>query len=317
MKTINKLFFIVGIIALFSCDDILEKDITDELVQVIYPINSQEITSNVVNFQWNPVKGANDYRVQVFASNSSIVLDSLVPAKNFTYPLSPGDYQWRVRAENYAYTSAYSLNNTFKVIQSNDLSTQQVILSFPSDNFYSKDANIILSWETISVAEKYSYDIVNNITNEVKGQNADMTTTSITLNNTILNQDGEYKWRVKAKNTTSETPYSSRILYLDTVLPNQPTNQLPANNSIQIVNQQLNFSWSIPSDSGTVQSPITYTIEFSNTVSFSSILESSNVTSNTYQQSFSSVGDYYWRVKAKDKAGNIGISSSPFKFTIN
>jgi hypothetical protein len=92
------------------------------------------VSSNVVNFQWNELDGADKYRIQVFNSTSGIVVDSLVTQTNFSSPIEAGSYQWRVRGENSAYESNYTFNINFSVIQTSDLTNQQVILSSPSNN---------------------------------------------------------------------------------------------------------------------------------------------------------------------------------------
>lgn len=318
MKTTKILIAVLFSILFYSCEDILEEDITDDIIQVIYPLNGEVIESNVVNFQWNALDGADDYRIQIFESNATIVLDSLVSQSHFSYPLSQGNYQWRVRGENFGYTSTYSVNNSFSVIETEDLTNQQVVLSSPSDNFYTNNANLVLTWQNVNVADSYSFELSRVTSGEVViNQQSNLVANSLTLNSSILNQNAEYKWKIKAVNSTSETVFSSRKFYLDTVLPNQPTNSLPTNNSTQISGQTITFTWSIPADSGIITSPISYTIQFSNSLAFTSIIQSSDVTSNTFQQIFNTAGDYYWRVIAKDQAGNVGISSTPFKFTIN
>jgi len=139
----------------------------------------------------------------------------------------------------------------------------------------------------------------------------------LTLNSTILSQDGNYTWKIQGVNSVSETVFSSRDFSLDTTLPNQPVNGLPANNSIQTINQNINFNWSIGADSGVIQSSISYRIEISNDINFTTILQASNISTNSFQQLFNSTGDYYWRVRAVDAAGNNGPFSNAFKFTIN
>ena len=318
MKITNKILVIALAILCFSCDDILEDDITNDLVQTVYPTESAIIESNVVTFQWNTLSGADDYRVQVYDTNQIIVFDTLVDNYTVVLPLTEGTYQWRVRGENSAYQSTYTFPITFDVDQSLDLTSQLVILSSPVNNFVTKQNNFTLAWETLSPADSYTIEIINATSGgTIVYQQSGITTTSITLNNTIITQDAQYTWKVKGVNTTSETVYASRNFSIDTVLPNQPQNSLPANNSTQIINQNLNFSWTIPADSGTIQSTISYVIEIASDAAFTNILQTSNATGTTFQQTFTSTGDYYWRVRAKDAAGNIGTNSTYFKFTIN
>ncbi|MCF6133371.1 hypothetical protein [Flavobacterium wongokense] len=317
MKAISKIIIALGFISLFSCEDIIEEDITNDTVIIVSPQNNQDIYSNVVNFQWNELDGADKYRVQVY-SNSSVIVDSLVSQNHLSMPMTAGDYQWRIRGENFAYNSNYTFNYNFSVIATTDLTNQQTILNSPSDNFYTNNANVILNWQSLAAASTYSFELINVTNGEsIVNQQSNLTATSLTLNSTILANDAQYKWKIKAVNTTSQTAFSFRNFYLDRSNPNTPTNTLPATDATYNANQQINFSWGIPADVGTIQSTISYVIEFSNNINFTSILQSSNATTASFQQSFATSGDYYWRVKAKDLAGNTGLYSTPFRFTIN
>ena len=229
-----------------------------------------------------------------------------------------GNYQWRIRGENSAYNSNYTFNNNFSVFQTSDLTSQQVILSNPSDNFYTNNTSLILNWASLTAAQTYNFELINVTNSEsIVSQQNNLTTTSVTLNSTLLTSDAEYRWKVKGVNSSSETAFSFRKFYLDRSNPNTPINSSPVNNSTQTQSQQINFNWSMPADVGTIQSTISYVIEFSNDINFTSILQTSDVTTTTFQQSFSTTGDYYWRVRAKDLAGNVGINSTVFKFTVN
>lgn len=318
MKIINKILIVGLAILSISCDDILEEDIANDLVQTVFPTESAVVESNVVTFQWNTLDGADDYRVQVYNSSQIIIYDTLVNNYSVVLPLTEGTYQWRVRGENSAYQSTYTFPISFEVNQSLDLTAQQVILSSPVNNFVTNLNNFTLSWEALIPADYYKLEIVN-VTNGgiIVYQQDNIIATSVTLNNTIITQDAQYTWKVKGINTTSETAYASRNFSIDTVVPNQPQNSLPANNSTQVINQNVNFSWTIPSDSGTIQSTVSYVIEIATDTAFTNIIQTSNVSGTTFQQSFTSTGDYYWRLRAKDAAGNIGTNGAYFKFTIN
>lgn len=317
MKILNRILFFLLVPMLFSCEDIMEEDITDDIVHLVSPINQQEITSNVVNFQWQAIKGADDYRIQIFSSNQAMVLDSLVGNNIAVFPMAPGNYQWRVRGENFAYTSSYSFTSTFSVVETDDLTNQQVILSSPNVNYY-KSNSLTFTWQSINVAEKYNFELVN-VTNgqTLVHQVPDLVTNTLTLNNTILADDAEYQWRVMALNSLpSSTPFANRNFFIDRVNPNQPVNAAPTSNSTQVAGQPITFTWNMGADNGTIQSAISYIIEFSNSSSFSPILQTSNSTTNSFQQAFQADGDYFWRVRAKDQAGNISNYSNHFKFTI-
>lgn len=323
MKTINKIMLLAVALIAFSCEDILEDDISNDTVQIISPLNGDEIESNVVKFQWNSLKGADKYRVQVYGDNQSVVLDSLVDGKtSLTYPLLEGDYQWRVRGENFAYQSTYSVQSAFSMFISDDLTNQQVVLSAPDPDSYVNFTNVTLNWQTLVHATSYSVEVINVGNGQQVFINPTITGTSITLNNPNL-VDGTYEWRVKAKNSANNTEtllYTARKFSIDRVLPNQPgfvpTSTPPDNGTPIVANTSISFTWVSPSDSGAVMSPITYVIQFSND-NFSTTFQSTDVTQTSFPQSFNTAGIYYWRVIAKDKAGNTSVPSVIRKFTIS
>jgi hypothetical protein len=319
MKRLPKLFLAAFVLLVgISCEDILEEDISNDTVQIIFPQNNVTVSSNVVSFQWSELDGADKYRIQVFNSTSGIVVDSLVTQTNFSSPIQAGSYQWRVRGENSAYQSNYTFNINFSVIQTSDLTNQQVILSSPSNNLYTNASSLVLDWQDLANAATYSFELLN-VTggNLIVTQQSGLTNSSVTLAAGNLQQEAEYLWRVKAMNSSTNTVFSDRVFYIDRTLPNTPQLTTPTNNSSTAANQTVSFSWTMASDSGTIQSPISYVIEFSNSSSFSSVIQSTDVNTTSFQQTFTVSGDYYWRVRAKDVAGNIGSNSNVFKFIVN
>jgi len=316
MKTLNKIFLLAIMAVMVSCDDIIEQDITSDIVQPISPVNSDTIESNVVTFQWNSLKDADKYRIQVYAASQAIVLDSVVSKTNFTHGLSPGHYQWRVRGENSAYESSYSFPMGFTLIASSNLENQQVILGLPVDATFTNRRTMLCTWNRLTAAQSYQLDLLNTNTGEAS-QNPGITATSFSLTTAMLAQDGEYQWKVKAVNADTETPFSTRVFSIDTAVPNPSVNSQPVHNSNQLPNIQINFAWSVATDTGIVRSPVTYTIEISNDAGFLSFTSHPNLVTPSYQEIFTTPGDYYWRVKTSDRAGNVSAYGTPSKFTIN
>ena len=317
MKTINKIILIALAILTYSCEDILEEDISDDTVQILSPINNSNIESNVVSFKWNSLNGADKYRIQIYESDQVLILDSLTTKTSITLPLNAGNYIWRVRGENYAYESVYSFPSNFWTTIPDDLTNQQVILSSPDNEKFINFTNVTLTWEPLKNATTYRLRVVNTATGQEVYPQTDLTDTSFTLDLPNL-ADGTYEWRLKAKNAETETKqYSARKFNIDTTVPNQPKNTLPIDNSTQTVNSSVTYTWSIATDIGNAKSPVTYIIEFASDVDFNSIVQTQYSNSTTLQYTFSATGVYYWRVRAVDGAGNIGTNSTGFKFTVN
>ena len=318
MTTLNKLILSFLSIFLFSCDDVFEEDITDDTLVLVSPTENSIIESNVVDFQWEALDGAKKYRIEVYTQTNNKVLDTLIADKtNFIYPMSPGNYKWKARGENFGYQSKYSTLVNFSVVQTLDLTSQQVILSNPSDQIFTNASSINCSWQDLAAADSYDFELLNVTSGTPAFQQGGIVSPAFTINDTYLTADAKYQWRVKGKNSTSETVFASRTFFIDRITPNVPQVTSPVNNSSQTANQAISFNWIAGTDSGVVQSPISYVIEFSNSSGFGSLIHTSTVTTNTFQKSFSTTGEYYWRVKAVDAAINTSLYSQVFKFTIN
>lgn len=318
MTILNKLTLLLLPIFLFSCDDVFEEDITEETLVVISPSESSIIESNVVNFQWTELEGAKKYRIEVYDITDDKILDTLIANKtNFIYPMSQGNYKWKARGENFAYQSKYSTLVNFSVVETLDLTNQQVILSSPNDQKFTNALSVNCSWQDLAAADSYDFELINITSGSSVLQQSGIVSPAFTISDTYLSTDAKYQWKVKGRNATSATDFASRIFFIDRITPNVPQIISPVNNSTQAANQPISFNWNTGTDSGTVQSPVSYIIEFSNSSSFASMIHVSTITTNTYQKSFSNSGDYYWRVKAVDAATNNSIYSSVFKFTIN
>ena len=109
MRILTSVLGLLLMSLLYSCEDIVEKDISGDLPQIVSPSNGKEIETNQVTFQWNEMKGASKYRLQVLDLNQAIVVDSTVSKTNVSLSIQQGSYQWRVRGENFAYQSPYSI----------------------------------------------------------------------------------------------------------------------------------------------------------------------------------------------------------------
>lgn len=320
MKTISKLLFIaLCVAAVWSCEDIMEEDITNDQVITVAPTDNQEVHGNVVTFRWNELKGADDYRLQVYSEGQNIVLDSLVHTNNFTYSVIPGTYQWRVRGENFAYQTAYTFPLHFTLFESDDLTSQQVPLVAPSSGIYTNNTAQVFTWTGINAAQYYDFQLINvSAGNTVAHQQTEIEETSYALSSAIISQDGQYMWKVKAINpdNDTETQYASRTFYVDRTAPNQPLNSLPANNSTDNTGNEINFEWNAATDSGPINSPVNYSFQIATDTGFNSVVQSVTTATASYAYIFTNTGIYYWRVKSNDQAGNQSGYSSYYKITV-
>ncbi|GAA3647271.1 fibronectin type III domain-containing protein [Flavivirga jejuensis] len=201
------------LLTVLACDDIIGVvNISNETVTAIAPATDAVLTDNDVIFIWEAIEGAENYKIQIatpnFANAAQIVTDSTLTKTLFSKTLNSGNYEWRVRAENSAYTTNY-VSHQF-IIDSDvvDISNEIVnILTPTNDATFLTTDTIEFSWEAIQGANQYIIQIATpdfeNPTETVKDETR--TSTSFSVSNLAENS---YECRVKAKNIAFETVYT-------------------------------------------------------------------------------------------------------------
>lgn len=307
MKKTNSVIMFLLAVMVLSCDDIIEEDISNDNISTITPTEGTVISGNTVQFSWQQLDGADDYRIQIMnTENQNIVLDSLTSNTTFNYIMNPGEYQWRIKGVNFAYSTPYTFPINFSVEASDNLSNQNVMLLTPSDNFYTNNTSIILTWSPIVNTDHYNLEVIKiDVGEETILQETNIMTTNFNMPVGLIIDDAEYTWKVKAVNISSETPFTERSIFLDRQVPSQPVLVSP-NDMEEISAFNVTFNWTNGQDTGNIQSVLTNTVEISTDSSFSTLLLSENIEGNSLTVTFDSSDLYYWRVLTFDEAGNIG-----------
>ena len=109
----KRIYALTIAVLMLSCSDIIDvEDISEQGVMVLAPDESSVLNITDVNFSWETVIDAEQYKLQIatpsFDSAIQIVLDTTIVITNFSKTLELGAYQWRVRAENSNYETAYT-----------------------------------------------------------------------------------------------------------------------------------------------------------------------------------------------------------------
>jgi hypothetical protein len=78
----------------------------------------------------------------------------------------------------------------------------------------------------------------------------------------------------------------------------------------------VTFNWDNGSDTGNIQSQITNSIEIATDVNFSNIIDTTNTINSNSQYEFTTVGSYFWRVRAVDAASNVSVYSTVWTLVI-
>ncbi len=294
-----------------SCDDVFEEDISDDIIVTTSPVEGSTIVNNAVQLRWDAIEGTENYRLQVEESAlQERFLDSLITGTSFVLNLDPGSYIWRVRGENFGYETAYSKTASFEMEASDDLSNQTIFPNSPSQDYYTNETIILLSWSKIQAATSYDLEIDRTVSGNTITvlQTPDLTVTSQTIDQTIISEDGIYTWKVKGVNETSSTDFSSRRIFIDTEVPASPNLIAPIND--ERTTNTVSFSWNISADNGIVKSSVSSVLEIASDIGFTNIIKTYRTTNMVQENIFDSDGEYYWRVKAVDDAGNESITYS-------
>ena len=305
-----------------SCRDIFEKDLSQETEVLIFPTNGTIQTNTNVTFMWDEVKGATEYQIQVatpdFATATGYAIDSTVDNMDVTFELSPGSFEWRVRALNYASATIYTDPWTLRIDSSYDLTSQGLVLYTPADAVYTNASLLTFTWQDLYAADSYNFILKSgDWSTGVELENATASTSGYT--SVYGFTEGTYFWSVRGENSLpSYTTYAvERTIYIDQTAPATPIGILPdiVTNGLEADSSYL-FNWTRPVDPGTVNAAL-----------FDSIYvyaDTNQLPISTYYSSIedtlfvlpSLAGTYFWKVVTFDRAGNLSNFSNVNSFTV-
>lgn len=174
-----------------------------------------------------------------------------------------------------------------------DITKKEITVYTPTDKSTSSSAAVTFTWEKVKGALKYQLQAVKGSFSNVQSFVFDSTVTTQKLSWQF--NPGNYEWRIKAINGSSETRYFSFSFSVDSTLDikNQtPILQSPANNSYSN-NLTQTFNWySVPNATE-------YRLDIYD--STSALITTQNIQNAlSYSYTFSSPGVYRWRVQARN-----------------
>lgn len=305
---------LVVILLLSACKDFIEPSIDKRQMTLQAPSDGYQSAKYTIGFWWDEVDDALGYRLQIvsesFASPGGLMADTLVNGHTFSMNLDPGQYQWRVRAENGSSATAYSTARFLTVLQSS-IKQQSVQLRSPANNFLTNKPLTTFQWNSLYGATQYRIEIdTNNFVNE-DALVSDQTVPGQQINFS-LPKDMSYQWRVRAKNDTAQARWSAiNQVTLDKTPPAKVTLTAPAGN--QIVNNPVSLQWQALAGAAKYK---LYILKADSTSNFNQNFPVI-VTNTSYAFSAATTGSrVYWKVSAIDAAGNEGDAGQARSFTV-
>lgn len=313
----NKLLFLLLFCLGFmqSCRDFIAVDLRDKDLTVLSPSDNLTTTSATVNFYWMELDGARTYHLQIakpsFDNMTTLLIDTSVTLTQFTYVFTPGTYQWRVRAENGSTQTPY-ITRSITIDSTADLTGQTLILFSPANDYATNDTTISFSYYGLYNASSYRFVLKTASTGFSGTQilpDQVVTDTVFTLSGL---SEGHYDWGVRGESSLSTTTYAVRSIYIDYTNPGLVSLSVPASNAT-VIGPTINFSWLNSADSG---SPLYDSVYVYSDTSMTNIRKALYINGTSVSDTLS-IGTYYWRVRAIDKAGNKSAYTSKRKFIVN
>jgi hypothetical protein len=202
--------FILIIMVFVSCDEIVEDDLTGKTVVIISPSDSITTSNSQVQFNWEYMDEAEEYRIQIarpdFINVEWLMYDSVTTANSIILSLVPGNYQWRLRPENGSSVGNY-ITRTIEIDSTMDLTNQEVILIYPTSNLITNQSVLDFSWYELYNAEQYSFLIYQDTWNgDLVLPEQIATSPELTLSGLL---DGNYVWGVRGESALTNGDITS------------------------------------------------------------------------------------------------------------
>ncbi len=215
------LFLPAMLIALIGCNEIFEKNIREDMVEILSPVDSTHSSSRLIYFLWNELEGADQYHLRIvspdFTTTTEILVDTILTTTNYNYTFpNLGVYQWSLQAVNHGYeTDTIEVRTLY--IDSIDYSVESVVLLSPDDNAVSDTMVVYFEWDAFPGADHYLFEIGNP--DFSTGTLVSQTLTKTNYNHTFTANE-TYEWRVSAFNSTGGQSQlnNTRILEVDTAI---------------------------------------------------------------------------------------------------
>lgn len=268
------------------------------------PLDGASTTTNPPVFTWAAVTGATSYEFELARDpgfGDKVADPDPFLGTTFTAPpLAPETYYWRVRVNGGPWMPTWAVTVT-------GTPPTKPVLSAPATGALITDNTPTLSWGPVIGAADYEVQIDNSDT--FKSPEQIMTATDALVIPAPL-PDGKWYWRVRARNSVGAPGTWSVKWYftIDTVPPLAPVLITPLDGASS-TNTKLAMKWYA------VKGAASYELELYLAGAPLPPFALGNVTSYKPLTPLD-YGQYLWRVRALDKAGNPSAWSEQRSFTI-
>ncbi len=309
--TLQTILLFVFLLFVQACVDIQETELEEDVVQLRAPGDGLITETQAQVFWWEALEGVDYYKIQIvtpsFDAPVALVEEAEVEGTSYEFVLNDGTYQWTVIGVNSVSESEPEIFDlTVMADTSANISNQNVALVAPVEQALLNSSEVTFLWTHLASIDEYRIQIASPdfssstfiVMDERTGD--DFYTTSL--------NEGSYTWRVRAENDNSVTPYNSRNLEIDLTAPTLPLLLLPEQGDT--ITPPSNLTWELNTDA--FQDTL---YVYSDSLITPPILKiATTATSFLFEET--TVGDYFWRIRSVDEAGNTSDFSTLRKFFV-
>ncbi len=236
---------------------------------------------------------------------------SWIEDNSYSATIPTGIWYWRVRSkDNLGNRSEWSENRKLIVDR---VAPPSPSLSEPENMFCDNLSSQSFSWESLDSIENsgpVEYHIQIDDDSNFSSPEKENYWRAETSFSTDL-PSGFWYWRVRARDGAGNVGDWSPVkqLRIDMVSPRPPELEVPEDGTVDN-NLTQTFEWE-NLDGYENSSPVSYQIQISTDRSFEEIENEFSLGKNSYSYDLEGFDNYYWRVRARDNAGNTGRWSEP------
>ena len=278
------------------------------------PTHKSAINDATPDLVWSAVEGDVSYHVQIAADSAfTAVIEEQEDISETTFTVSAlladGIYYWRVRAMNIAgIYGGWSAGWFFTL---DTVAPSAPVLLTPVSGFETVGMPTF-KWTSVGGAAFYQFEFSLDSDPEISEFRSDeiKTTYYRPITKTLL---VEYYWFVRARDAAGNwSAWSDPFtIIIDQPKPTRVVLAAPSNGSLTNNNIQ-DFSWNF------VNYGAYYHIQIASDSRFVTIIQDQDdVIGLTFTSDELADGRYYWRVQAKNEAGEVGSWSKVYYFTVD
>lgn len=270
---------------------------------LLLPDSSSFNNSLTLTLSWEPISGANSYKVQLSTTPNFSQIDFDLTSNSTSREIvglsHNTKYYWRVAGVGSDGDGDWSGTWNFTTILATPVHNQ------PANDSRNNNFDLTLMWASVFGAQTYDIQVdddpeFNSVDREISGHGL------VELDIVELSPATKYYWRVKAHNTTSNSDWSQAWSFITKLLNN--TLILPLNDSTYL-DTDVKLVWN------NVDKGDTSTIQLSDNFTFENIVIEENTSDSTLDITELDYNQLvYWRVKS---FSNFGMNdwSEIFNFT--